>query len=100
MGTWQVQRNSVGRYRITDHVVVMPGERASHPFRWFGWAEEPVWPGVALSLSVSFVEHPQLGVCEAASRMGGPYRLPDALRRVDTLSRTSSITATPTTAES
>jgi hypothetical protein len=32
--------------------------------------------------------------------MGGPYRLPDALRRVDTLSRTSSVTATPTTAES
>ena len=73
---------------------------AKTPFRGATHAIEVHRGGASRPLYVTALGIEAERAATLVRRMGGPYRLPDALRRVDTLSRTSSITATPTTAES
>jgi deoxyribonuclease V len=92
-------RPGLGAHAHAEFAVPVIGV-AKTPFRGATHAIEVHRGGASRPLYVTALGIEAERAATLVRRMGGPYRLPDALRRVDTLSRTSSITATPTTAES
>jgi deoxyribonuclease V len=92
-------RPGLGAHAHAEFAVPVIGV-AKTPFRGATHAIEVHRGGASRPLYVTALGIEAERAATLGRRMGGPYRLPDALRRVDTLSRTSSITATPTTAES